>query len=233
MFTAAIRPAALVARRAALKPARAAVAARAFSISAARRSEHPTPQIFGEGAKPGEIPTDENQSTGLERLQVLGAIEGVEVFDTAPLDSSRIGTLADPIKVFSMEPERVIGCTGSPAESHELLWMTLTREKNRRCPECGSGMSSFLSPSAPPLEPYPLQSTPSTTRALATITTPAGTTECLPACSVTSCTTSMLADKSNPCFLSVEQYSLSNAGRTRSAPRLAPVAVRPVPRSTP
>ncbi|KAI0359975.1 COX5B-domain-containing protein, partial [Trametes cingulata] len=138
MFAAALRPASLVARRAAFKPARAAVAARAFSISAARRSEHPTPQIFGEGAKPGEVPTDENQSTGLERLQVLGAIEGVEVFDFAPLDSSRIGTLADPIKVYSLEPERIIGCTGSPAESHELLWMNLTRDKVRRCPECGS-----------------------------------------------------------------------------------------------
>ncbi|KAL7279121.1 hypothetical protein ACG7TL_006961 [Trametes sanguinea] len=138
MFAAAIRPASLVARRAVFKPTRAAVAVRALSASAARRSEHPTPQIFGEGAKPGEVPTDENQSTGLERLQVLGAIEGVEVFDLNPLDSSRIGTLADPIKVYSLEPERIIGCTGCPAESHELLWMTLTREKNRRCPECGS-----------------------------------------------------------------------------------------------
>ncbi|KAI0833340.1 COX5B-domain-containing protein [Trametes gibbosa] len=139
MFAAAVRPAALVARRVVFKPTRAVVAARALSVSAARRSEHPpTPQIFGEGAKPGEIPTDENQSTGLERLQILGAIEGVDVFDLAPLDSSRIGTLADPIKVFSMEPERIIGCTGSPAESHELLWMNLNGQKNRRCPECGS-----------------------------------------------------------------------------------------------
>ena len=40
------------------------------------------------------------------------------------------------------EPERLVGCTGAPAESHELLWFNLTREKNRRCPECGSGMST-------------------------------------------------------------------------------------------
>ncbi|KAI0707426.1 cytochrome c oxidase polypeptide IV [Earliella scabrosa] len=137
MFAAALRPASFAAR-AAVKPARSA-AVRALSTTAARRSGHPAaPQIFGEGAKAGEIPTDENQSTGLERLQVLGAIEGVEVFDFKPLDSSRIGTLADPIKVFSMDTERIIGCTGHPAESHELLWMNLTREKNRRCPECGS-----------------------------------------------------------------------------------------------
>ena len=99
MFAAAIRPASLAAR-AALRPTRTA-AVRAISSTAARRSDAPTPQIYGQGAKAGEIPTDENQSTGLERLQVLGAIEGVEVFDSKPLDSSRIGTLADPIKVFS------------------------------------------------------------------------------------------------------------------------------------
>ena len=99
MFTAALRPAAFAAR-ASVRPARTA-AVRAISSTAARRSEHATPQIYGEGAKSGEIPTDVNQSTGLERLQVLGSIEGVEVFDYKPLDASRIGTKADPIKVFS------------------------------------------------------------------------------------------------------------------------------------
>ena len=32
-----------------------------------------------------------------------------------------------------------MGCTGSPADSHELNWITLRKEKHRRCPECGSG----------------------------------------------------------------------------------------------
>ena len=101
MFAAALRPASFAAR-AAFRPARTA-AVRAISTTAALRSDHPpTPQIYGEGAKPGEVPTDENQATGLERLQVLGHVEGVDVFDLKPLDSSRIGTFADPIKVFSM-----------------------------------------------------------------------------------------------------------------------------------
>ena len=96
MFAAALRPAA----RVAFKPvARSSV--RAIATTPIRRSGHPEPSIFGPGAKSGEVPTDENQSTGLERLQVLGAIEGVDVFDYKPLDSSRIGTKADPIKVFS------------------------------------------------------------------------------------------------------------------------------------
>ncbi|KAI0784249.1 cytochrome c oxidase polypeptide IV, partial [Abortiporus biennis] len=114
-------------------------AARALSTSTVRLSGHTVvPQVFGEGAKPGEVPTDENQSTGLERLQVLGEIEGVEVFDMAPLPSDRVGTLADPVKVLSYEHDRIIGCTGVPADSHDLLWMNLTDKKVSRCPECGS-----------------------------------------------------------------------------------------------
>ena len=77
---------------------------RPLSASAIRRSDDhhaAAPSIYGVGAKPGEIPTDESQSTGLDRVQVLGLLEGVDVFDLEPLDSSRIGTLADPIKVFS------------------------------------------------------------------------------------------------------------------------------------
>jgi len=134
MFHAALRPVAFAARSA-FKPS---FAARAISTSKVRLSGHAAPPVFGEGAKPGEVPTDENQSTGLERIQLLGEIEGVEVFDSQPLDSSRVGTLADPVKVLSYEPERIIGCTGAPAESHELLWLNLTSQKNRRCPECGS-----------------------------------------------------------------------------------------------
>jgi Cytochrome c oxidase subunit Vb len=77
---------------------------RTLSTSTIRHSDDhhaAAPSIYGVGAKPGEIPTDEAQSTGLDRVQVLGCLEGVDVFDLEPLDSSRIGTLADPIKVFS------------------------------------------------------------------------------------------------------------------------------------
>jgi len=94
-------------------------------------------------------------------VQVLGLLEGVDVFDLEPLDSSRIGTLADPIKVFSavriqlqylksliffcpfpslQDSERIVGCTGSPCDSHDVLWLRVTTEKTSRCPECGSGV---------------------------------------------------------------------------------------------
>lgn len=44
------------------------------------------------GAEPGTMPTDENQSTGLERLEILGKMQGIDIFDMRPLDSSRKGT---------------------------------------------------------------------------------------------------------------------------------------------
>lgn len=90
------RPLARSAIRAA-KPAN-----RAFSLSAARWSGPAAPQLYGEGSKAGEIPTDINQSTGLERLQTLGNLDGVEVFDLNPLDASRIGTVENPILVYSL-----------------------------------------------------------------------------------------------------------------------------------
>jgi len=85
--------------------ARPSSSLRALSSSAIRRSDDhhaSAPSIYGVGAKPGETPTDETQSTGLDRVQVLGLLEGVDVFDLEPLDSSRIGTLTNPVKVFSV-----------------------------------------------------------------------------------------------------------------------------------
>ncbi|EIM90912.1 COX5B-domain-containing protein [Stereum hirsutum FP-91666 SS1] len=114
---------------------------RTIATSAVRRSEDHlafAPTLFGPGAKKGEVATAENQSTGLDRVESLGLLQGVEVWDQNPLDSSRIGTKKDPIKVISYFPERTIGCTGSPADSHDIQWMVLNKDKIRRCHECGS-----------------------------------------------------------------------------------------------
>jgi hypothetical protein len=35
---------------------------------------------------------------------------------------------------------RIVGCTGVPADSHDVVWFQVAKEKTRRCPECGSGM---------------------------------------------------------------------------------------------
>lgn len=48
--------------------------------------------LLGPGAVPGTVPTDLEQSTGLERLEILGKMQGVDIFDMRPLDASRKGT---------------------------------------------------------------------------------------------------------------------------------------------
>lgn len=94
--------------------------------------------LIGKGAKEGEVPTDLEQATGLERFELLGKMEGIEVFETEPLDSSRIGTMADPVMIDSYDHFRYIGCTGSPAGSHVVMWLKPTTGKVARCWECGS-----------------------------------------------------------------------------------------------
>ncbi|EMT70902.1 Cytochrome c oxidase subunit 4, mitochondrial [Fusarium odoratissimum] len=37
--------------------------------------------LFGPGAAPGTVPTDLEQATGIERLEILGKMEGVDIFD--------------------------------------------------------------------------------------------------------------------------------------------------------
>lgn len=94
--------------------------------------------LIGPGAKEGEVPTDLEQATGLERLELLGKLEGIEVFDLKPLDSSRKGTMENPIIVESYDDYRYVGCTGAPADSHSVMWLKPTVNQVARCWECGS-----------------------------------------------------------------------------------------------
>ena len=47
--------------------------------------------LLGPGAEPGTVPTDLEQSTGLERLEILGKMQGVDIFDMRPLPADRVG----------------------------------------------------------------------------------------------------------------------------------------------
>jgi cytochrome c oxidase subunit 5b len=88
------------------------------------------------GAKPGTVPTDLEQATGLERLEILGKMQGIDIFDMKPLDASRMGTLDNPIIVKSFGDEQYAGCTGYPADSHVVVWLGLTRDRPlERCGE--------------------------------------------------------------------------------------------------
>ncbi|KAM0518060.1 hypothetical protein ACHAPE_004463 [Trichoderma viride] len=157
------RTAIAAARRAAVAPA----IARGFTTSIARRSAGPTTpseqaaalagtaqkkvgtyktisevktedDLVGPGGQPGAVPTDLEQATGLERLEILGKMEGVDVFDMRPLDASRKGTMENPILVRSAGDEQLAGCTGYPVDSHTVVWLGLSKERPlERCPECG------------------------------------------------------------------------------------------------
>jgi len=91
------------------------------------------------GAEPGTIPTDLEQATGLERLEILGKMQGIDIFDMRPLPSDRVGTFDDPILVRSAGEELQVGCTGCPADSHVVRWCVVSRKRPyERCDECGS-----------------------------------------------------------------------------------------------
>jgi len=103
------------------------------------------------GAPVGSIPTDINQSTGLERLELLGKMQGVDIFDMRPLDASRQGTMDDPIVVNSYGEEHYIGCTGYPVDSHTTRWLTISRDRPiERCDECGNVIKmKYIGPDDP------------------------------------------------------------------------------------
>ncbi|EIE80244.1 hypothetical protein G6F46_003311 [Rhizopus delemar] len=129
-------------RRAAVKAAPLAVRARPFSVLGARLSgavSHSAESNLGPGAQPGQIPTDLEQSTGLERMELLATLEGKQLFDMEPLNMTHLGTVKNPIVVKSHDPIRFVGCTGFPAESHDTIWINLDKShEHDRCPECGS-----------------------------------------------------------------------------------------------
>lgn len=77
-------------------------ALRSIHSSPLRMAGGGPPIIQGEGSAPGEVPTDESQSTGLERFELLGKLQGVDVFDMKPLESERLGTKKEPIMVQSL-----------------------------------------------------------------------------------------------------------------------------------
>lgn len=93
--------------------------------------------LFGPGVEGRELPNDFEQATGLERLELLAKMEGIELFDSKPLVQDRKGTVDDPVIVDSYDPVRYIGCTGFPAGSQEVNWLRLEEGKIARDWESG------------------------------------------------------------------------------------------------
>ena len=99
------------------------------------------------GAEPGTVPTDIEQATGLDRLEILGKQEGIDIFDMKPLPSDRMGTMADPVRIRSFGDEQYCGCTGIPADTHHVKWLTVCNAVSGHpvmqlsCKECEIGRS--------------------------------------------------------------------------------------------
>ncbi|KAG9068788.1 Cytochrome c oxidase subunit 4 [Linnemannia hyalina] len=111
-----------------------------FSVCATRfGGNHEVKVKQGPGAAPGATPTDLNQSTGLERAEVLGKMEGKDIFDLAPLEVLVRGTKTEPTIIRSRDPVRYVGCSGVPGEHHEVQWLLIDQSHEfDRCDQCGN-----------------------------------------------------------------------------------------------
>ncbi|RVX72040.1 hypothetical protein B0A52_04638 [Exophiala mesophila] len=112
-----------LARRVALRPSR--VAPRTFSTVPVRQSRwdlkpgeekgklvafedvKTEKDLLPPGAEPGTIPTDLEQATGLERLEILGKMQGIDIFDMSPLPSDRKG--ASVMRDLQIQKLEVVG----------------------------------------------------------------------------------------------------------------------------
>jgi cytochrome c oxidase subunit 5b len=85
------------------------------------------------------------QSAGLERLEYLSNLAQRPLFLMNPLRIEKFGTLREPVPVESISGHRIVGCSGFPVDSHELMWFECDVEKGPgRCPECGQAFAIQL-----------------------------------------------------------------------------------------
>lgn len=97
----------------------------------------PDGSLIGPGAQPGTIPSDMDQATGLERFELLGKMEGVDVFDMENPVFEGKGTMADPYVVPTYIGYRYVGCRGKDDQDHKPYWMKVEEDKPGRCWRCG------------------------------------------------------------------------------------------------
>lgn len=98
----------------------------------------PDGSLIGPGAQPGTIPSDLDQATGLERFELLGKMEGVDVFDMEKPIFEGQGTMKDPYLVPTYVGYRYVGCRGKGSEDHHPYWMKVEEGNPGRCWQCGT-----------------------------------------------------------------------------------------------
>jgi len=128
---------------------------RAFSVSRTLMSgTKPTPKsdaVLSESIpgfrEPGAVATDYEVASGLERYELLKKLRGEDPWDDLhPIKITEKGTVKTPIVVKGVDDERYIGCTGFPADSHTITFLTLRPGSLDRCSVCGNvfKVSHFL-----------------------------------------------------------------------------------------
>ncbi|KAI8622480.1 hypothetical protein BC830DRAFT_568569 [Chytriomyces sp. MP71] len=89
---------------------------------------------------PGQIAHNWEIATGNERYEYVKRVEGEEPWpEMQPYVLTAKPTAANPFIVHGSDPERYVGCTGFPADTHETVWLTLREHRGiDRCPHCGN-----------------------------------------------------------------------------------------------
>ncbi|KAJ3115105.1 Cytochrome c oxidase subunit 4 [Phlyctochytrium bullatum] len=99
-------------------------------------SELPIPGFRSEG----QVATNWELATGNERYEYLKRLNKEEPWeDMKPIYLTSLGTKSNPVVIRGSDPERYVGCTGFPADSHETIWLTVRPHRGvDRCPHCGN-----------------------------------------------------------------------------------------------
>ena len=100
--------------------------------------------IVGPGRAAGAQPGDPKYeyAAGVERVEYLAKLVGKSPVLNEPLNIYKRGTMEDPIPVPSVYEDRIVGCSGFPVDSHDLIWWNLKGKE--RCIECGQAFEIQL-----------------------------------------------------------------------------------------
>ncbi|KAJ3357411.1 Cytochrome c oxidase subunit 4 [Entophlyctis luteolus] len=122
------------------------MSARFVSVSARAMAEKPSSDLDPYNVPipgyraPGQIAHNWELATGNERYEYVKRLAGEEPWeDMQPYILKAKPTAQNPFVVTGTDPEKYLGCTGFPADTHEAVWLTLRPHNGvDRCPHCGN-----------------------------------------------------------------------------------------------
>ena len=65
------------------------------------------------------------------------------LYEDSKFEITRRGNAANPIYIPSQVDYRIVGCTGIPQDSHDLMWFRVHVGKIDRCPLCGNALKGY------------------------------------------------------------------------------------------